>query len=68
MDFFDYRRIITPCAARLSSNESWAATAEYTTVQSVQMSAAARARKTEEKRKTFNAFQLLECQTGWAGG
>ena len=58
----------TPCEARLSSDESLAAMVETTAVQSLQVSAAARARKTDEKRKTFSAFQLLEYQTGWAGG
>ena len=44
----------TPCAARLSSDMALAAMVETTAVQSLQVSAAARASRVEEKRKTFN--------------
>ena len=46
-------RITTCCAAILSSDESRSATTEMTAVQSVQVSAAARARRAEEKMKAF---------------
>ena len=50
---FDHNRIITPCAARLSSDMSRAAMVETTAVQSVQVLAVATARRAEEKRNTF---------------
>ena len=50
---FFYDRITTPCAARLSSDMSLAAMVETTAVQSVQVSAAARARRAEEKMRAF---------------
>ena len=43
----------TPCAARLSSDMALAAMVETTAVQSEQESAAARARRAEEKMKAF---------------
>merc|ERR1719331_2352622 len=44
---------IACCAAMLSSEESLAAMVETTAVQSLQLSAAARARRAEDKMKTF---------------
>ena len=43
-------RITTCCAAILSSDESRSATTEMTAVQSVQVSAAAKARRVEKKK------------------
>ena len=46
-------RTSTACAAMLSSEESLAAMVETTAVQSLQVSAAARARRAEEMMKAF---------------
>ena len=48
----------------LSSDESLAAIVETTAVQSLQLSATARASRAEEKRKTFNVegiMMMLSC-------
>ena len=56
---FDDNRIITPCAARLSSDMSRAAMVETTAVQSVQVLAVAMARRAEEKRNTFKVEVIM---------
>ena len=51
----------TPCAARLSSDMALAAMVETTAVQSEQESAAARARRAEEKMKAFMVEVAILC-------
>ena len=49
----------TPCAARLSSDMALAAMVETTAVQSEQESAAARARRAEEKMKALKMEVII---------
>ena len=49
----------TPCAARLSSDMALAAMVETTAVQSEQESAAARARRAEEKMKALKMRVII---------